>query len=424
MNDAAFYKRIANLLVLILFIKIAGFFTMSENIAVTRAIKIILRGGMTFAMYGCYRMLVRRGFNTAISLNNLPVFALYIAYLSLGFVSLYWSSDKGYSLLQLGMNTESLIFSWYFVKTVVVLRSMEEGRQVRLAAILAKSTFLILIAFLAGALIDPSSFYRLTHGGEESRLGGYFMNPNELGMLSVVCAAMSGIELTRSNRRLAWILVMITAVIALLLTGSRSSLVGFVLIVIYLIQKSNSLKVKWAVLAGMVALVPFAVTTIILKQGDLDEVLSMTGRVPFWTALLTEGLPKEPLLGFGYMRIAYEDYFQSVHTYAGQMTHNTFIQVLMNLGLIGLVIVLLQVVMTVIAYVRSSDTEMKTFFVALFVPILINSFTEFGVFGEMNYGVLFYQLLILFPVLSIKSRLTPREEIALKARRKWLDTAS
>ena len=40
----------------------------------------------------------------------------------------------------------------------------------------------------------------------------------------------------------------------------------------------------------------------------------MTGRIPFWTALLTEGLPMEPLLGFGFMRIAYEDYFQSVHT--------------------------------------------------------------------------------------------------------------
>jgi hypothetical protein len=32
--------------------------------------------------------------------------------------------------------------------------------------------------------VDPDTFFRLTNGGEEARLGGVMMNPNELGMLA------------------------------------------------------------------------------------------------------------------------------------------------------------------------------------------------------------------------------------------------
>ena len=70
-------------------------------------------------------------------------------------------------------------------------------------------------------------------------------------------------------------------------------------------------------------------------DGGIDEVLSMTGRLPFWTALLNEGIVREPFFGFGFMRINYTDYFQGLNTYPAKMTHNTFMQVLMNLGFVG-----------------------------------------------------------------------------------------
>ena len=60
----------------------------------------------------------------------------------------------------------------------------------------------------------------------------------------------------------------------------------------------------------------------------------MTGRLPFWKALINEGLPREPLLGFGFMRIDYKEYFQSTHTYPGKMTHNTFMQVFDEFGVL------------------------------------------------------------------------------------------
>jgi exopolysaccharide production protein ExoQ len=46
----------------------------------------------------------------------------------------------------------------------------------------------------------------------------------------------------------------------------------------------------------------------------------------------------------------------------------------------------------------------------ILIPILINSFTEFGIFGETNYGILFYQLIICYLTLSFTDRLTPNEK--------------
>jgi O-antigen ligase len=171
--------------------------------------------------------------------------------------------------------------------------------------------------------------------------------------------------------------------------------------------------------AGALLVIPIAIEKMVVKEnaGGLEEVMSMTGRLPFWKALITEGLPQEPLFGFGFMRIAYKDYFQSVHTYAGQMTHNTFIQVLMNLGFVGFTLVLFQLILTLRGFYQQVSNERKLFAIGLFIPIFINSLTEFGIFGETNYGILFYQLLIFYISLNVNARLTPAERIFLRKRR-------
>ena len=53
----------------------------------------------------------------------------------------------------------------------------------------------------------------------------------------------------------------------------------------------------------------------------------------------------------------------------------------------------------------------------ILIPVLINSFTEFGIFGETNYGILFYQMLILLICFKFNPRFTPNEKRFLKRRR-------
>ena len=405
------------LLTVIVLIKLSGFFTWNEDIGVTRILKLGTRVTMTLAAYGAYWLIIRRGAVDSFRWRNSASPLLYGAYMLLGLLSLLWSGNPGYSLLQLLMNLESLVFAYYFVKCFLLLREFFPASKVRFYNVLGNAVFIILLVFLVGALVDPDTFYRLTHGGEESRLGGFIMNPNELGMLCVVGIACLMFNFHRRHRLVLSGVKVALLLLALVLTGSRSSLVGFVLVLLFHIRQWGNPRLQAAAigvaLLGMVAVVP----VLFVKQGGLDEVLDMTGRLPFWHALLTEALPREPLLGYGFMRISYGEYFQSVHTYAAQMAHNTFIQVLLNLGLVGFSIAMAQLGFTIRAFARQADAEQRLLGVGVLIPILINSFTEFGIFGMTNYGILFYQFLIFFGSLHYHARLSPGEQLWLHRRR-------
>ena len=284
----------------------------------------------------------------------------------------------------------------------------------RLSAFISNGIVYIQTVFVIGWFAFPETFIRLTHGGTEARLGGFLMNPNELGMLAAVGVSCAAYELTKSsNKRLVWLIIAID-VYAIILTGSRSTLIGVFLVVYYYISKSNAAWVKYATYIGMVAAIPVVIQKIFLKGGDASEVLSMTGRLPFWSALIQEGMIKEPWLGYGFMRIAHAEFFQGRHTYPGKMTHNTFMQVLMNLGWVGIMIVFSQMAYAIRGMIREKSDEIKTIFIGISIPILINSLTEFGIFGETNFGILFYQIIICYIVVKFYPKFTKSEQFKLR----------
>ena len=404
---------------IILFLMVGCFFTWSENVNITRAIKVVGRMGVLILSIVNYYRIIKYGAVETLSIKNLFSPLLYITYLFLGFISFSWSTNPGFSALQWFMTFQSLVFAYYFIKSLKILDTYFEGHTIRLFNLLGNTVFYLQLIFVIGMWIDPETFFRLTHGGEEARLGGVIMNPNELGMLAGVGVACLIFDLYRFKNKTWTIIKLLIIFYALYLTGSRSSLIGALLIIFFHINQTKRQGIKLAIIGCALLVVPIAVNQIILKVGDkerLEEILTLTGRLPFWEALITEGLPREPLLGFGFMRIDYKEYFQSTHTYPGKMTHNTFMQALMNLGLIGLTIVLFQVFFTVSAFFKE-DKENKLMLIGIFIPILINSFTEFGIFGESNYGILFYQLLIFSISFKNNSNLTSLQKIQLRKRR-------
>lgn len=205
-------------------------------------------------------------------------------------------------------------------------------------------------------------------------------------------------------------------VYVLVMTKSRSSLVGLLLIVFFHVRRLENKAVIYSIYAVVAAVIPLAIQKLVMRKGGIDDVLSMTGRMPFWKALINEGLPREPLLGFGFMRIDYKDKFESVHTYAGHMTHNTFMQVLMNLGFVGFCLVAVQMYFTIRGFLKEPE-EKKLMLMGILIPVIINSFTEFGIFGETNYGILFYQMLIFSISLQPHRRLTVKETMYMQRKR-------
>jgi hypothetical protein len=414
-----FLNKINKYLFVILLLMTACFFTWSENIIITRAIKVVGRMGVLFASYKVYESIKSYGAIDSLKWQNTLAPLMYLAYLALGFASFMWSTNVGYSILQWFMTSQTLVFCFFFVKSLYLLDEYFEHHTIRLYNLLGNASFFLILIFVVGMWVAPDVFFRMTHGGEEARLGGYFMNPNELGMLACIGIAGLIFDIFRDYRKGWTIFKLIILFYALYATGSRSSLIGAFLIIGFHVKQSSNRNLKILIVSAMIIIMPIAVFKIILKDGDssrVEEVMSMTGRLPFWKALINEGLPREPLLGFGFMRIDYKEYFQGAHTYPGKMTHNTFMQVLMNLGFIGLTIAIFQMMFTFIGISRE-DNEKRLMLWSFLIPLIINSLTEFGIYGESNYGILFYQLIIIYISFKRNPILTPRDRLYLLKKR-------
>lgn len=414
-----FLKTINNQLFIVLLLMVACFFTWSENVSITRAIKVVGRMGVMISSILIYQKIIRYGSVNSLAYKNIFSPILYMAYLTLGFISFSWSTNAGFSALQWFMTFQSFVFAYFFVKSLKILDIYFEGHNIRLYHLLGNSVFILQLVFVIGMWVSPDVFFRLTDGGQEARLGGTLMNPNELGMLAGVGCACLIFDLYRFKNKVWTVIKILIIMYALYMTGSRSSLIGVLLIIFFHINQTKQKTLKFSILAIVAMVTPVAIYTVILKGGDqerLEEVMSLTGRLPFWKALITEGLPREPLLGFGFMRIDYKEFFQSAHTYPGKMTHNTFMQVLMNLGFIGFTIVLFQVFFTVKS-ILSEQKEIKLMLIGILIPIVINSFTEFGIFGESNYGILFYQIVIFYIAIKNNNHLTRLQKIILRKKR-------
>ncbi len=417
------YDKLGNNLRIIIYtmilLMIASYFTISKVVMITQAFKMGVRLLLTiWAVIILYR-LHSKGFQTGLEITNRMALWLYFLYLLLGFASFLWTTNIYFSALQWLMIVQSLVQAYLLYRIFLIYNWYFSNRPIRMTNVFSISVFIIASILLIGSVVAPDIFYRATHGGTEQRLGGYLMNPNELGMLTSLGSAVAFLELGKAKNKWFIISILIVNFIALVLTSSRSSVIGFLIVVTIIVNRTASAKVKFFVYMIIALAIPPLVQLIIFKQGNVEEVMNMTGRLPFWKALLNEGIVKEPWLGFGFQRIYYTERFVSLFAYPGMMTHNAFLQVLMNLGFIGFAVAIAQIVFTVRGVVNIKNIEYGNIFLAFIIPLIINSLTEFGIFGNANYAIFFYQLLIFIVVLRPKTHLNSYEYIKELRLRKY-----
>jgi O-antigen ligase len=381
--------------VIILGLRIISYFSFSDDVTFTQIYKAGLRICLTVIVLSVSIQL-RQGYTKFTSNFNrpLPVW-LYGGYLFLGLTSLLWTTSINDSLMQLVMDLEGYVFALFFMQMIGIFKEKYQSLNFHFDKILAFSILPVAMIFAIGMYVDPDNYYRLTHGGQVSRLGGYIINPNELGMLLVVGIACWLPQLNYEGKfRVSRIIIIAFLIWLLILTESRSSFVGMLLVISAYAIFQKSKVFKFILVAGMFVLIPLVGVGIFIKQNDIEEVISLTGRIPFWKDLLTYNFPKAPWFGYGYMRIDFSDKFESINAYAGAMTHNTFLQVLLGLGLAGFTLVLTQISSFFHAIFYCKDKAIKQVVCMVFIPVLINSMTEFGIFGETNFGILFYLMLV------------------------------
>ncbi|RME04088.1 MAG: hypothetical protein D6816_09985, partial [Bacteroidetes bacterium] len=166
-------------LVLLLGMRIASYFTLFPNsVAMTQLVKTAGRLALTGSSFLLFKYLQDRHKGYRFQYGNLTPLMIYLAYLFLGLLSFFWSSKVSYSALQWAMVVEALAFAWFYSHAIMLYNAISDNH-VRFTFAFGRATMFICIAFILGLIFDPETYYRQTHGGEVSRLGGFIINPNE-----------------------------------------------------------------------------------------------------------------------------------------------------------------------------------------------------------------------------------------------------
>jgi O-antigen ligase len=212
---------------------------------------------------------------------------------------------------------------------------------------------------------------------------------------------------------------LLLAIAGYLLVGSRCStasivlLVGLVLLMVQSRMKGNIRKFNRVVIITLLSVLILQGLAIVFFNSSLAPMLfsaagrdtSFTGRVPLWLELINIGLTR-PLWGFGYTsfwldREAVTELYEKLR-WTPTTTHNGYLEIFMNLGLVGLLSLMLLLKRTYknIMMTYEEDPDFGRLKVVIFTMIVLHNFTE-STLGMPN-ALLW--LLLLFSAIVVRTK--------------------
>ena len=261
---------------------------------------------------------------------------------------------------------------------------------------------LVLFCFLSGMILGVISLgseiatgiFRPTE--VEYRLYG-IMHTNTLGAMLAI-GVMAGIALRRtSERHRTWYLLWILFGFGLLvLTKSRTAMVGFVAALwVWFVFGSTDRRRLFALCLLTVALVVPAVlllfgdeiiggiakqTVLMGREGNSPE--TFTGRIPLWNFLVSNYLDDRPLFGFGFQGFWTPEHIIRVSASQDWLimhAHSGYLNLLLDLGYVGLglfAMVLLLAIRRAHAYFRATQDFTWLFMMSLITWAVVASFFD------------------------------------------------
>jgi O-antigen ligase len=289
-----------------------------------------------------------------------------------------------------------------------------------------RQTVWVVGAFVIGALAS-AIFGLLTGGGEsdEGRLGGAAGNPNEIAALLVAGAALAGALVValrgRPALRLGAAIAAPLCIYALFLTVSRGGLVALgaaLLAAIAMGGRWRPAAIGLTVVAALCTVLYFGAFASQEARARVTEVGSGTGRTDIW-AVGWRMVGANTLQGVG----AGNFNTSSIHYLLEpgvlrenefvrdkpKEAHNTYLEVVAELGVVGLALFLAIVGFSVLcmfraarAFARERDLSMEIIARAVLVAVVGLLAADF--FGSREYSKQLWLLLSLGPVLLALAR--------------------
>ncbi len=216
--------------------------------------------------------------------------------------------------------------------------------------LIVASLLSIAVAVFCEVYVGSSDFV-----DEVYRLNGS-MHPNSLSRFAVYTAIpAAAFALFTNQYRLFWITLLLGSFVIIQLTACRTSLGSAVVGIVALAALHLGWKrfvmtsaVGTAFLGLLLLVIGVGGQSMARSAGDTvamgrsESVSSLTGRLPLWNALL-ERAEQHPLVGYGYGAFWNSEKIASIHRqigwYAGH-SHNCYVELLVNIGAIGLLLFL------------------------------------------------------------------------------------
>jgi exopolysaccharide production protein ExoQ len=246
-------------------------------------------------------------------------------------------------------------------------------------------------------------------------LVGLFGSHNQVGLYAEIGAYASLLYLLAKNhwpeKILFSLFPFLLCALCLVLSRSASSIVTFVLVLIvsyaaYLIAKLAPHRRRPVFVLGIIFAIIIAVTGVYLGQQDtlfhmMGKDATLTGRTYLWAEGTKVGL-KDPILGHGYNafwvagQIEAERYWFEFQMYnrSGFHFHNLYVQTFVDLGAVGLLLMLLMILLNCIKgfrYIIDDGISLNAIFcLGMSVMFFARAFVEVDFLGPFGVGVLIF----------------------------------
>ena len=314
-------------------------------------------------------------------------------------ISLIWSFEKSNTLKDVFTITGSSLFGLYLASRYTLKQQLE----------LMSWTYgiVIVLSFIFAVAMPKLGIMGAAHQG---KWRGIFSHKNGLGQ-SMVYSFLTFMFLTYQSKKhklLMWV-GMSLSILLLLLSASTSSMFNlFVLVVVFFVL--YIVRIPYLLMMPVIALIITVGEAFYLWSIDNSGVIfnsvgkdaTLTGRTDLWQ-LTTDMIWKQPWIGYGFggfwqgLNGAESGYILRAVTWTPSHPHNGYLQLLLDLGILGLSIFLIGFFRTMIRalnLIRSTTAVAALWPVVHMAQLLITSTTETQLFAANNIGWILYVALV------------------------------
>jgi O-antigen ligase len=323
-------------------------------------------------------------------------------FLGITLASVFWSTAPGVTLQRVVILLRATLFGVYLAARYSLKEQLQfVAWALGIAAVLSLMFVIALPSYGVMGMSDTLSEQAVAHAGAWR---GVYIHKNPLGRMMVLSAVVF-LHAVNSSRRYRWVAWAGFGLSVLLILGSTSkSALLIVAIIISLLPFYRALRWNYTftvpffiiviLLGGSVAVLLVGMAETIL--GALGRDLTFTGRTPLWAAVMDK-IWERPWLGYGYGGFWQGWSGESAEIlrlvrWATPHSHNGFLDVWLDLGLIGLLafaISFLGTCLQAVTWVRKIKTGEGLWPLAYLTFLLLYNLTESSLLRQNSLWLLY-----------------------------------